>query len=208
MMQALPHRRGQYSTRNVNQALDEQLSFGDHLSESLARVGGSWGFIVGFCGALAVWVGLNSLQLLLTPFDPYPFILLNLVLSCLAAVQAPIILMSQNRQAARDRIAAELDYACNLRAEVEVEELHEKVDLLRGKQWLDLVELQQHQIILLNRLLEERGLVPPPTPPGDGPGTVVPFSTARHGLDGRAPRRPRVVSGQCHRRPGPGPSGA
>jgi len=155
-MNPLSQLRSHYVSRNLNRVHDEQTTLGERLSDGLACFGGSWTFIIGFCGALALWVGLNSLQLLVTPFDPYPYILLNLVLSCLAAIQAPIILMSQNRQAARDRLAAELDYTCTSKAELEVERLHEKLDLLREKQWLDLVELQQHQITLLNRILRQR----------------------------------------------------
>lgn len=219
---------GQRVVRNVNQLHDNQTSVGDRLSDNLARFGGSWTFIVICCGALAIWVGLNSLQLLLTPFDPYPYIFLNLVLSCLAAIQAPIILMSQNRQAARDRIAADQDYACNLKAELEVEQLHEKLDLLREKQWIDLVELQQHQIMLLNQLLENTDLPTPPTPPGNSFGTVIPLGASRNAHDspedpppagdrgdnpdqsaaGGVRRRPRVVDGRTHRRRSPASPGS
>jgi uncharacterized membrane protein len=171
--------QGRYVSRNLNRLHDEHTTFGDQLADGLARFGGSWTFLILFGGALALWVGVNSLQLLIAPFDPYPFIFLNLVLSCLAAIQAPIIMMSQNRQASRDRLAAELDYTCNLKSEREVEQLHEKLDLLREKQWMDLVELQQHQITLLNQLLDRQSQLlgqrasPALTPPKeDGGGTA------------------------------------
>src|SRR5262249_51975139 len=122
----------------------------------------------------------NSLRLLITPFDPYPYLCLNLVLSCLAAVQAPVILMSLNRQAARDRLDAELDDARSSRAETDVEQLHEKLDVLREKQWRELVELQQHQIALLNQILGSEDEPPPPA------------------SDVRRHRRARVVDGQTH----------
>jgi uncharacterized membrane protein len=105
-------------------------TFGERLSDNLASFGGSWVFIISFFSILVSWIALNSLLLLTQPFDPFPFILLNLVLSCLAAIQAPIIMMSQNRQEARDRARAEHDYAINLKAEAEVRALHAKVDSL------------------------------------------------------------------------------
>jgi uncharacterized membrane protein len=168
-MNPLQQLRNRYVSRNLNQLHDEQATLGERLADGLARFGGSWTFLIIFGGALLFWIGLNSLQLLMAPFDPYPFIFLNLVLSCLAAIQAPIIMMSQNRQAARDRLAAELDFACNTKAEREVEQLHEKLDLLREKQWMDLVELQQHQITLLNQLLDQRTPQPSSAPHEDGP---------------------------------------
>jgi uncharacterized membrane protein len=149
-------RRNRYISRNVNELDEQATSFGDHLSDSLTRFGGSWTFIGAFAGVLVIWIGLNGLQLLVQPFDPYPYVFLNLILSGLAAIQAPIILMSQNRQAARDRLAAEQDYACNLKAEMEVEKLHDKLDQLRETQWLDLIRLQQEQIALLQRLLDQQ----------------------------------------------------
>lgn len=148
-----PLLRTRHVTRNLNQVHDEQSAVGDRLADSLARFGGSWTFIVVFVVVLILWMGLNSLQLLVAPFDPYPFVFLNLVLSCLAAIQAPVILMGQNRQAARDRLAAELDYACNVKAELEVERLHEKLDLLREKELVDVIELQRQQLELLVQLL-------------------------------------------------------
>lgn len=120
-------------TRSVNRAVDDDQTIGDRIADRVARFGGSWTFIIIFVVALGAWVGLNTLALIYfgPAFDPYPFIFLNLILSMIAALQAPIILMSQNRQAARDRISAGLDYEINLKAELEIMALHEKLDALR-----------------------------------------------------------------------------
>jgi|EndMetStandDraft_4_1072995.scaffolds.fasta_scaffold265433_2 uncharacterized membrane protein len=120
-------------TRSVNRTVDDRETAGDRIADRVARFGGSWTFIIIFVAALAAWVGLNTLMLtrMGPAFDPYPFIFLNLILSMVAALQAPIILMSQNRQAARDRISAGLDYEINLKAELEIMALHEKLDALR-----------------------------------------------------------------------------
>ncbi len=128
-------------SRDVSAAYEESRSFGEKLADRIAAFGGSWTFIMLFGGAIAVWVLLNTVVLWRwgdQPFDPYPFILLNLFLSLVAAIQAPIIMMSQNRQAAKDRIQASHDYEVNLKAEIEIMALHEKMDELRQK---DLVEL-------------------------------------------------------------------
>jgi uncharacterized membrane protein len=128
------------------------------VADRVVGFGGSWTFISLFCGVLVAWVVLNSFILARWggAFDPYPYILLNLVLSMLAALQAPIIMLSQNRQAAKDRLDAAHDYEVNLKAELEVRALHEKVDCLRGQQWGELIELQQEQIRLLTQILTER----------------------------------------------------
>jgi uncharacterized membrane protein len=115
---------------NVNREFEKTLTFGERLADKVAAVGGSWSFIMGFCLFLAVWAVLNAAVLVQTAFDPYPFIFLNLLLSMLAALQAPIIMMSQNRQAAKDRLAAALDYEVNVKAEAAIAELHDKVDRL------------------------------------------------------------------------------
>jgi uncharacterized membrane protein len=115
----------------------EGAGFGNWLADRVAEVGGSWGFVIAFGGVLLVWILLNSAALA-APFDPYPYILLNLFLSMLAAIQAPIIMMSQNRQSAKDRLQATHDYEVNLKAEIEIMALHEKLDELRNK---DLAEL-------------------------------------------------------------------
>jgi uncharacterized membrane protein len=120
-------------TRNLNQVFEERLTVGERLADKVATVGGSWGFIVGFGLFLLLWVAANAAILVAHPFDPYPFIFLNLLLSMLAAIQAPIIMMSQNRQAAKDRLAAALDYEVNVKAEMAIAELHAKVDRLAGR---------------------------------------------------------------------------
>jgi uncharacterized membrane protein len=136
--------RHRHVTRNVNRAIDAGQTFGDRLADRVAGFGGSWSFILIFLGLLVAWVALNTLMLsrLGSTFDAYPFIFLNLILSMVAAFQAPIILMSQNRQAARDRIAAALDYEVNLKAELEIMALHDKLDGLRIQHLQDLVEKQ------------------------------------------------------------------
>ena len=126
----------------------EGASFGDRLADRVAAVGGSWGFIIAFGVVLVGWMGLN-LALMSRAFDPYPFIFLNLMLSTLAAIQAPVIMMSQNRKATKDREAARHDYEVNLKAELEIMALHEKLDALRDH---DLAELLRQQIELLKRL--------------------------------------------------------
>jgi len=139
--------------RDANRAFDEQLTLGQRTADRLAAFGGSWAFLGIFAATLLGWLILNTERA--RPFDPYPFILLNLVLSCLAAVQAPVILMAQNRQVVKDRLAARLDYEVNLKAELEILALHEKLDGLREKAWGELLALQQSQLALLARL-EER----------------------------------------------------
>jgi len=119
--------------RNVNCVVEERQTFGEHLADRVAQFGGSWTFITVFTGLLIAWVVVNTVVLARFggAFDPYPYIFLNLILSMVAALQAPVILMSQNRQAARDRIAASLDYEINLKAEVEIMALHDKLDRIR-----------------------------------------------------------------------------
>jgi uncharacterized membrane protein/uncharacterized membrane protein YeaQ/YmgE (transglycosylase-associated protein family) len=136
--------------RDPNQAFDEQLTLGQRMADRLASFGGSWAFLGLFFAVLLGWMIYNTERA--QPFDPYPFILLNLVLSCLAAVQAPVILMTQNRLAAKDRLDAHLDYEVNLKAELEILALHEKLDGLREKAWSDLVALQERQLALLDRI--------------------------------------------------------
>jgi uncharacterized membrane protein len=116
--------------RDVNEVFDQRLTFGDRLADRVAAIGGSWNFIIGFGLFMVVWAILNTLVLTRHPFDPFPFIFLNLMLSMLAALQAPVIMMSQNRQAAKDRLDMRLDYETNLRSEAEIASLHEKIDLL------------------------------------------------------------------------------
>jgi uncharacterized membrane protein len=120
------------ASRDLNAVFDERLTFGERLADRVAAVGGSWGFIIGFGVFLGAWAVLNTVVLAAHAFDPFPFIFLNLMLSMLAALQAPIIMMSQNRQAAKDRLEARLDYETNLRAEAQIEELHAKIDALHA----------------------------------------------------------------------------
>ncbi|WP_375464050.1 DUF1003 domain-containing protein [uncultured Methylobacterium sp.] len=119
--------------RPIDDSLTGKQSFGERLADRVAQLGGSWGFIIAFTGLLIAWVVLNTVLLsrFAGGFDPYPYIFLNLILSMVAALQAPVILMSQNRQAARDRIAASLDYKVNLKAEIEIMSLHDKLDRIR-----------------------------------------------------------------------------
>ena len=119
-------------SQNVNTVLAAKETFGERVADRVAQLGGSWGFIIVFTGMLLAWVILNTIVLAdAGKFDPYPFIFLNLILSMVAALQAPVILMSQNRQAARDRLAAGLDYEINLKAELEIMSLHDKLDRIR-----------------------------------------------------------------------------
>ncbi len=120
--------------RNPNEVVEMKETIGDRVADKVASFGGSWWFIGSFLGFMLAWVSVNTYLLARgRAFDPYPFILLNLFLSMLAALQAPVIMMSQNRQDAKDRIRSELDYAVNLKSEVEIAELHEKLDRLRGE---------------------------------------------------------------------------
>jgi uncharacterized membrane protein len=145
--------RRQPVARDTNKEFSQQLTLGERVADQVARFGGSWPFIWSFLALMAVWMLLNEESV--QPFDPYPFILLNLVLSCLAALQAPIIMMSQNRQAVRDRLEAKNDYEVNLKAELEILALHEKVDRLHADQWREIFAIQERQIELL-RTLESR----------------------------------------------------
>jgi len=137
---------------DISKQFEKKLTFGERLSDHIASFGGSWRFIILFGAVLFGWIILNAIFLLNRGFDPYPFILLNLILSCLAAIQAPIIMMSQNRAEARDRLRAENDYKVNLKAELEIRHLHEKIDHLLRRQYNRLFEIQQIQIELLQEI--------------------------------------------------------
>ncbi len=145
-------------SRNINHEFDDRRTFGERLADNIASFGGSWTFMSIFAGTLLFWVVLNSLILAQrnAAFDPFPYILLNLFLSMLASIQAPIIMMSQNRQSAKDRLDAAHDYEVNLKAELEIRALHEKLDELREIRWAELVAMQQEQIRLLEDLLAHR----------------------------------------------------
>ncbi|UJW86721.1 DUF1003 domain-containing protein [Devosia sp. SL43] len=140
---------------DTSAAFDEKSSFGERLADRVASFGGSWTFLISFGVVLLAWVGLNLLLMHSAP-DPYPFIFLNLLLSMLAAIQAPVIMMSQNRQAAKDRLVTAHDYECNLKAEIEIMALHDKVDQMRNDDLKQLIAKQQQQIDLLTRLVESR----------------------------------------------------
>lgn len=152
-------------SRNPDEQFQADLTLGEHLADRLADFGGSWIFIGVFAGVIFVWMMLNSFILLSRPFDPYPYILLNLVLSCLAALQAPVIMMSQNRQEDRDRLRAMHDYQVNLKAELEIRQLHWKLDQLLHHQWRRLLEIQRIQ----TDLMEELALKPRRGTPRPGP---------------------------------------
>lgn len=163
-------------TISTNVAADyaEARTLGERLSDGLASFGGSWTFILIFAAVLVSWMALN-VALATRAFDPYPFILLNLVLSCLAAIQAPIIMMSQKRQETKDRLRSESDYRVNLKAELEIRYLHEKLDHLLSHQWRRLAEIQEMQI----EIMQERAVPPaaeasPVEPAASGPRRAPP----------------------------------
>jgi uncharacterized membrane protein len=143
-------------SENVNIVFDRRLTLGERLADKLADYAGSWRFIGIFFAVLVLWITVNSVVLIWKPFDPYPFILLNLLLSCLAAIQAPVIIMSQNRQETKDRLRAENDYRVNLKAEVEIRHLHEKMDHLLINQWQRLLEIQEVQTELMEEVARKR----------------------------------------------------
>lgn len=132
---------------------EQEITFGQKLADKVAEFGGSWGFIIFFMSFLVVWILMNVFWLSNHGFDPYPFILLNLILSCIAAIQAPVIMMSQNRQEEKDRERAKKDYKINLKSELEIRELHEKIDHLIIHYQQDLLEIQKTQIDLLENIL-------------------------------------------------------
>ncbi len=143
--------------RAIEQDGELAANLGERLADRVARLGGSWSFILVFLTILVGWIVLNT-EILgpRSAFDPYPYIFLNLLLSMIAALQAPVIMMSQNRQSEKDRRRAMYDYQINLKAELEIRELHAKLDQLREREWSLHVALQQQQIEMLNRLLDER----------------------------------------------------
>src|ERR1700744_1219912 len=136
-------------SENIEEEEDRAETFGERIADRVAAFGGSWTFLITFFAILLAWIGFNIWVLANKGFDPYPFILLNLILSCLAAVQAPIIMMSQNRQADKDRARSEHDYKVNLKAELEIRLLHEKVDHMLVHEQKKLLEIQQIQIDLM-----------------------------------------------------------
>jgi len=139
-------------TSNINASVKEALKIGDKISDKVALFGGSWKFIIIFFIVLIGWIFINTHLILNKPFDPFPFILMNLILSCIAAIQAPIIMMSQNRQEIKDRIRSENDYKVNLKSEIEIRTLHEKVDHLLLDQWSKMMKIQEMQIDILEEI--------------------------------------------------------
>ncbi|MEK6658893.1 MAG: DUF1003 domain-containing protein [Campylobacterota bacterium] len=137
---------------DIESKFEGKWSFGEQMADKIATFGGSWVFLISFAIFLLIWIVVNSFVFISHPLDPYPFIFLNLILSCLAAIQAPIIMMSQNRQEAKDRIRSQHDYKINLKAELEIRHLHEKVDHLLSNQWNRLVQIQELQLELLSEL--------------------------------------------------------
>lgn len=132
-----------------------KVSFSEKIADKVADFGGSWTFILSFLGFLLLWIAVNVILFANKGFDPYPFILLNLILSCVAALQAPIIMMSQNRQEVKDRDRAKNDYMINLKSELEIRILHEKIDHLIMHQQQELLEIQKVQTDLMQTILEE-----------------------------------------------------
>jgi uncharacterized membrane protein len=145
-------------TVDTNKVYSTSQDFGDRIADSIARVGGSWTFILAFIAFLVIWTATNSILLGHDSFDPYPYIFLNLILSMIAALQAPVIMMSQNRQAERDRIDAGNDYEVNLKAEIDIMALHEKLDELRHRELIEVRDDVKALAALLDRI--ERRLAP------------------------------------------------
>jgi uncharacterized membrane protein len=149
---------------NTEEEFEEHRTFGDVVADHLAAFGGSWWFLLSFLAVLAIWMAANVIAGV-SAFDPYPFILLNLCLSSIAAVQAPIIMMSQKRQEAKDRLRADNDYRVNLKAELEIRHLHEKLDYLISRQWQRLAEIQQLQMEMMHEATDaQRRRRPAPAP--------------------------------------------
>jgi uncharacterized membrane protein len=141
--------------KNLNSEYAEHTTLGQRWADKIAEFGGSWKFIIIFLVVMGSWVGLNSVELFWRPFDAYPYILLNLILSCLAAIQAPIIMMSQNRQESKDRRRAEHDYQVNLKAELEIRLLQQKIDHYLAHQWQRLLEIQKIQMEMMEKILRK-----------------------------------------------------
>jgi uncharacterized membrane protein len=142
-------------SENIEEAIGEKFTTGQKMADKIASFGGSWSFIMIFFGFILIWMGINIWMLATKPFDPYPFILLNLILSCLAAIQAPIIMMSQNRKEQKDRLRSENDYKVNLKAEIEIKLLSEKIDHMIVHQNKKLLEIQELQTDYLEDLMNE-----------------------------------------------------
>lgn len=142
-------------SENIVESIEEKTTRGQKMADKIANFGGSWKFIITFFSFIVVWIIINVLQLSYQPFDPYPFILLNLILSCLASIQAPIIMMSQNRQEEKDRQRGEHDYKINLKAELEIKLISDKIDHLITQQNRKLLEIQEVQMDYLGDLIKQ-----------------------------------------------------
>ncbi len=142
------------TARNVNEEVEQQTRFRDRVADRLAQWGGSWSFIFVFFILLATWITINTIVFVFGPFDPFPFVFLNLVLGCVTSIQAPVILMSQNRQSQKDRLRADLDYQVDLKAELQIQSLHVKLDEIRASEIRELRELQQEQMAMLRQQME------------------------------------------------------
>jgi len=140
-------------TQDISRLYDERSRLSDRVADRMASFGGSWLFIGLFLSVIFVWIGWNQINPNNLQFDPYPYILLNLVLSCVAALQAPVIMMSQNRQGAKDRLRSQQDFEVNLKAELEVRQLHLKMDQLLKNQWQRLLGIQNEQMNVMNEIL-------------------------------------------------------
>jgi uncharacterized membrane protein len=149
------HKQELLST-NIEDNIQESASFLDRCADKIAIFGGSWWFLGSFTFFIVSWVGVNTFLYWLKPVDPYPYIFLNLLLSCLAAIQAPVIMMSQNRKETKDRMRSEHDYQINLKAELEIRHLHEKMDHLLVQQWEKMVKIQEIQLELLSELNKQK----------------------------------------------------
>ena len=143
-------------TRNVEAEFEQKWTLGERWADRIADFGGSWTFLSCFALFIVVWIIVNTVVLVVRPLDPFPFILLNLVLSCLAAIQAPVIMMSQNRQEAKDRLRSQHDYQVNLKAELEIRHLHDKMDHLLSHQWDRLTQIQEIQLDMLTEMSKQR----------------------------------------------------
>lgn len=143
-------------SQNTNRRMDEKITLGQRVADKVASFGGSWTFIIAFGVFIAIWIIINSAILILWKYDPYPFILLNLILSCLAALQAPVIMMSQNRQEIKDRLRSENDFKVNLKAEMEIRVLRDKVDHLMNEQLQNLMESQQILMEMMEEVIEKK----------------------------------------------------
>lgn len=143
-------------TKNLDKEFEAKTTRGERIADKVAAFGGSWTFIIIFGIILFTWMGINTTFVLRKPFDPFPYIFLNLILSCLAAIQAPVIMMSQNRQESRDRMRSENDYKTNLKAELEIQHINEKIDKLINDQWKHLLEIQQMQMEMIEELTKAR----------------------------------------------------